>query len=136
MIKHIRINLKVINTGVKNAISKNINEKGLKQHQKMKHNSSQYEKVGNIFKCGTCEKAEFVEGLYYHIKHYHNNKQQFELNMPVKSICDNCKEYFSTLKLLEDHTKTQHPDHYAKAPNTTMQLKTCPCNTCITKICS
>ena len=59
VIKHIRINLKVINTGVKNAISKNINEKGLKQHQKMKHNSSQYEKVGNIFKCGTCEKAEF-----------------------------------------------------------------------------
>ena len=44
---------------VKNAISKNINEKGLKQHQKIKHNSSQYEKVGNIFKCGTCEKAEF-----------------------------------------------------------------------------
>ena len=71
----------------------------------------------------------FFKGLYYHIKHYHNNKQHFELNMPVKSICDNCKEYFSTLKLLEDHTTTKHPDHYAKAPTTTMQLKTCPCNT-------
>ena len=59
MIKHIRINLKVINTGVKNAISKNINEKGLKQHQKMEHNRSQFEKVGNIFKCGTCENADF-----------------------------------------------------------------------------
>ena len=58
MIKHIRINLKVINTGLKNAISKNINEKGLKQHQKMKHDHSQCEKVGNILKCGTCEKAE------------------------------------------------------------------------------
>ena len=45
---------------MKNVISKNINEKGLKQHQKMKHNSSQYEKVGNIFKCGTYEKAEFI----------------------------------------------------------------------------
>ena len=46
-------------SNVKNVISKNINEKGLKQHQKIKHNSSQYEKVGNNFKCGTCEKAEF-----------------------------------------------------------------------------
>ena len=64
MIKHIKIDLKVINTGVKNAISKNINEKGLKQHQKMKHNSSQYEKVGNIFKCGTCEKADFFLKVY------------------------------------------------------------------------
>ena len=35
--------------------------------------------------------------------------------MPLKSICDNCKESFSTLKLLEDHTETKHPDHYAKA---------------------
>ena len=49
-------------------------------------------------------KQNFFEGLYYHIKHYHNNKQHFELNMPVKIICDNCKEYFSTLKLLEDYT--------------------------------
>ena len=68
------------------------------------------------------ESRIFLEGLYYHIKHYHNNKQHFEINMPVKSICDDCKEYFSTLKLLEDHTETKHPDHYAKAPNTTMQL--------------
>ena len=30
----------------------------------MKHNSSQYEKVGNIFKCGTFEKAEFFLKVY------------------------------------------------------------------------
>ena len=91
--------------------------------------------VGNLFMCGTCEKAEgTLEGLYYHIKHYH--KKHFELNMHLKSICDNCKESFSTLKFLEDHTETKHPEHYAKAPNTTMHLQTCPCNTCITKICS
>ena len=59
-----------------------------------------------IFKFGTCEKAEItLKGLYYHIKHFHNNKQQFELNMPVKSICYNCKEAFSTLTLLEDIQK-------------------------------
>ena len=56
--------------------------------------------------------------------------------MPVKSSFDNYKEYFSTLKLLEDYKEAKHPDHYAKAPNTTMQLKTGPSNTCITKICS
>ena len=49
---------------VKNAISKIINEMGSKQHQKIKHNSSQYKKVGNIFKCGTCEKAEFFFKVY------------------------------------------------------------------------
>ena len=39
-------------------------------------------KVGNPFNCGTCEKQEItLEDLYYHIKHYHNNKQHFELNM-------------------------------------------------------
>ena len=43
-----------------------------------------------------------------------------------KSICGNCKESFSTLKLLEDYTEAKHPDHYAKAPNTTMQLKQGP----------
>ena len=92
-------------------------------------------KVGNPFKCGTCEKPEItLEGLYYHIKHYHNNKQHFELNRPVKNISDNCKESFRTLRFLEDHTETQHPDYYAKALNTTMQLKTCPFNTCLTKI--
>ena len=94
-------------------------------------------KVGNIFKCGTCEKADFFQKVYnITLNTITKNKQHFELNMPVNSICDNCKECFSTLKLLEDHTETKHPDHYAKAPNTTMQLKTCPCNTCITKICS
>ena len=51
-------------SNVKNVISKNINEKGLKQHQKIKHNSSQYEKVGNIFRCGTCEKADFFLKVY------------------------------------------------------------------------
>ena len=55
--------------------------------------------------------------------------------MPVKIICDDYKESFSTLKPLGDHRETKHQDHYAKAPNTTMQLKTCPCNTCITHIC-
>ena len=60
MIKHTRINLKVIHTGVKNAISKNINEKGLKQHQQIKHKIHNMKKVGNIFKCGTYEKAEFI----------------------------------------------------------------------------
>ena len=39
--------------------------------------------------------------------------------MPVNSICDNWKESFSTLKLQEDYTEAKHPDHYAKAPNTT-----------------
>ena len=43
--------------------------------------------------------------------------------MPVKSICDNCKEPFSTLKLLEDYTEAKHANHYANAPNTTMHLK-------------
>ena len=71
-----------------------------------------------------------MEALYNHIKHYQNNKQH--LDMPVKSICDNCKESFSTIKLLEDYTEAKHPDHYGKAPNTTMQLKTGPSNTCIT----
>ena len=53
-------------------------------------------KVGNPFKCRNCEKPEItLEGLYYHIKYYHNNKQHFELNMPVKSIS---KESFRTLK--------------------------------------
>ena len=64
----------------------NNNEKGLKQLQKMKHNSLKYikKKVGSLFKCGTCEKAEItLEGLYYHNKHSHNNKQHFELYMPV-----------------------------------------------------
>ena len=80
-------------------------------------------KVGDAFKCGTCEKPEItLEGLYYHIKHYHNNKQNLELNMSVKSISDYCEESFRTLKHLEDHTETKHPDYYAKAPNTTMQL--------------
>ena len=79
-------------------------------------------------------KQKKLEGLYYHIKHYHNNKQH--LNLPVKSICDKCKESFSTLKFLEDYTETKHPDNYANAPNTTMQLKAGPSNTCITKICS
>ena len=92
-------------------------------------------KVGNPFKHGTCEKPDItLEGLYYHIKNYNNNKQHFELNMHVKSISDNCKESFRTLKLLEGHTETKHPDYNAKAPNTTMQLKTCPFNTCLTKI--
>ena len=92
-------------------------------------------KLGNLFKCGTNEKPEITcEGLYFHIKNYHNNKQQFELNMPLKSIRDNCKESFRTLKFLEDHTETQHPDHYAKAPNTTMQLKICPFSTFLTTI--
>ena len=39
-------------------------------------------KVGTLFNCGTCEKAEItLEGLLYHIKNYHNNKQHFEQNM-------------------------------------------------------
>ena len=59
MINHIRIYQNVINTGVKNVITKNINEKGLKQHQKKKQNSSQYEKVGNLFNCGICGKQIF-----------------------------------------------------------------------------
>ena len=46
---------------------------------------------------------------------YHNKKQHVDLNMPVKSICDNCIESFSTLKLLEYHTETKHTYHYAKA---------------------
>ena len=44
--------------------------------------------------------------------------------MPEESICDNCKESFRTLKLLEDHTETKHTDPYAKTLNTTMKLKT------------
>ena len=36
LIKFIRIYQKVINRGVTNVITKNINEKGLKQHQRMK----------------------------------------------------------------------------------------------------
>ena len=75
-----------------------------------------------------------MEGLYYYIKHYNNNKQH--LYMPIKSISDNCKESFSTLKLLGDYTEAKHADNYAKAPNTTIQLKTGPSNKCITKICS
>ena len=40
----------------------------------------------------TWEKAEItLQGLYYHIKHYHNNKPHGELTMHVKSSCDNCK---------------------------------------------
>ena len=46
-----------------NAITKNIYEKGSKQHQKIKNNSS-VEKVGNLFKCGTYEKAEFLKKVY------------------------------------------------------------------------
>ena len=62
----------------------------------MKDNSSKYENVGNPFKCGAWDKAEItLEGLYYHSKHYHNNKQHFKLNMPVKSIYDNCKKKIS-----------------------------------------
>ena len=66
----------------------NINEKELTQHQKIKHICVEL-----------CEKAEItLDGLYYH-----NNKQYFELNMPVKSISHNCKQSFSTLKLLKYH---------------------------------
>ena len=72
-----------------------------------------------------------MEGLYYHIKHHHNSKQHS--NMPIKSICDIWKESFDTIKHLEDNTEAKHPDYYAKAPNTSMQLKTGPINTCITK---
>ena len=63
------------------------------------------------------------------LSHYILSQQQqkyVELNMPVKSVCYNCKETFSTLKLLEDYTETKHPDHYAKASNTTVYLKTVP----------
>ena len=80
-----------------------------------------------------------LQDLYYQIKHYHNNKEHFELNMPGNGICDICKEYFRTLKLLEYHSETKHQDPYAKTPNTpdtTMKLKTSPFNTCLTKILS
>ena len=59
-----------------NAIPKTSIKKGLKQHHKMKHTSSQYKKVGNLFKDWACDKAEItLKGLYYQSKQYHNNKQ-------------------------------------------------------------
>ena len=72
--------------------------KGVKQHQK-KHNSSQYEKkIGNLFICGTCEKAKKKFGRFI----LSLSQQQKTLKYAYKSICDICKESFSTLKLLED----------------------------------
>ena len=101
----------------------------------IKHTVHSMKKVSNLFKCWACDQPEIsLEGLHYHIKHYHNKRKHFELNMHVKSICDNGKKSFRTLKLLEDHTETKYQDHYAKAPTTTMQLKTFSFNACLTKI--
>ena len=69
-----------------NAVTKNIKEKGLKEHQKMKHNSSQYEKVGNLFNCGTCEKAGFF-GRFI-LSHLTLSQQQTTLQTKYA-----CKEY-------------------------------------------
>ena len=39
----------------------------------IKHTVHSMKKVSNLFKCWTCDKPEIsLEGLYYHIKHYHN----------------------------------------------------------------
>ena len=58
--------------------------KGIKAALKVETTVHNMKQFGNLFKCGNCEKPEItLEGLYYHIKHYHNKKQQFELNMPV-----------------------------------------------------
>ena len=82
----------------------------------MKQQFTICKKVVNHFKCGTCDKPKItLEGFHYHIKHYHNNKQHFELNMPVKV----------SLNIVKDLTETMHPYYYAKALNKTMQLKTC-----------
>ena len=79
--------------------------KGVKAAVKVKTTVYNMKKIVNLFKCGTCEKPKItLEGLYYHNKHYHNNKPQFELYMPENSSCDNCKGAFRTLKLQEDHT--------------------------------
>ena len=61
--------------------------KGVKAALKVETTVHNMEKVGNLFKCGTCEKPEIaLDSLYYHIEHYHSNKQQFELNMAVKTL--------------------------------------------------
>ena len=48
--------------------------KGVKATLKDETTVHNMEKVGNLFKCGTCEKPEIALAvLYYCITHYHNN---------------------------------------------------------------
>ena len=116
----------------------NTTVKELRQHQKIKQNGSLVDTISRLFKCWTCEKAELT--LERSPNGSNTTKtiiKKKKLNLIcLNSNCNTCKESFITQLLLEVHPETKHPEHYDIAPNTTIHLKTCPYNTCKSKICS
>ena len=61
MIKHTRNYRKSHALNIDQYDEVSTTEKGLRQHQKMKHNRQLVDKLENLFKCGTCDRKALLK---------------------------------------------------------------------------